>query len=490
MTVSWSHGHPRTARDGGGILMRTDKLGSAPTVLSTLTAVLVAGSLAYAAGVRPPAQAAAETPGQADTTVTEPTTLTGAATPAANLMVALLGNEASWGVRLPAPFGCATTPGAVSASNRTGITLHAFPAGQARQALDAIRCGNRTTVNGAPAVRMPATGGTIVAWARGDVIATISAANLTTEQVAEFDQRLVGQLSEVCVDLAPAPEHATRNPINVNYTPFTVETTVTIDSIMPKGGEDADLPSPEPLTELVVPAVPRGVVGPPLPVAVPKPTTPSEPGPEPLTATIAVETADTTGPGCGWDFIGQQAPTADLRELTKKAEEATTNARADLIGRQKQWATTVTAYRADLARYITDSAAWNAYASAARDVIEQWNAQRDELDAYERGLAEHERSVQARADFLAEQAEARAQYSRDVAACRDVASQPTPTPTPAPTSTPHVPTPTPSASASPTPPPPVGYVPTCQVIRPAILDQAPPEITPAPSPPTLWSPDA
>lgn len=476
--------------------MPAQKFGALPAIILTITSIIVTASLAWLAGARLTAPAPEEvTTDHVDTSSVAPVALTGIGIPAHQVLTALLGTDASWSAKVPAPFGCQTTAATVSASTPT-ISAHAYQAGMAIPALDALaRCGSRTDVNGTFAVRMSAPGGTVLAWTRGDVLITLSTPTPDPTQAADLDSRLVELLRPVCDNLAPLKGDAARNPVSDTYagwvttrpvtvpplpepTPF-AETqaptpsttppttpTPTVTPSLPAVTLATELPPPTPLT---LPVRPEGITGPPLPNPVLTPVLPSPPSEQQTSAEITVTVPDPNGPGCGWAFTGQTAPVVDEDALETAMEARTTAATTDLLTAQQRWAVDAGAYLSAAQTYLTGREAWEAYVTQVQSVVGQWTQQRNDLTKYESAFAAYVTAVQAREKFLADQDIARRSYETALAQCTVTTPTPTPTPNPAPA-----------------PPLNVGEVTAACPKRPAIIDQTPPVVPQQPTPPALW----
>lgn len=472
--------------------MQPHKIGVTPVLIMTAITLSIGAATTWALGLveprpTPDAHATAEPSQPAQARLA----LTGRESPAQRVIGALLGDSVSWGAKVPAPLGCATTPSSYSASTPTQ-SAHAYTAGMAVDALEALAsCGTRTTVNGTPGVLMAAPGGAVLAWTRGDVLVTVSGPSRDDASANLLDARLVDLLAPVCPNMSPTSDDSLRNPLSTDYRGNWQTQQVTIDTIAaplpqasptPTASNSANvapdasptiasisdpLPTPE---DLATPTLPVGVEGPPLPPAMDKPIAPVSPGDQVVSREITIETADPVGPGCGWDFTLQSAPTQDTDAMAQQAEVLARSTKTDLLTAQQEWAVKAAAYLRAANEFAAQVSAWNTYVDEVKGVTRLWQQQKRALDTYAADLETYNTAVTAQQTFLARQVSARTQYDKDIAACQTPA--PTPTPTPTPTLPPNT---LPATKTS-----------GCNPPRPTILDQAPPAVPAAPVPPTLW----
>ena len=459
--------------------MRTATMGARPALLAASTAVAVATLIAGGLDLLPtsadqPAKAAPAAP-SGDASVAE---VQARPAPGRATLTALLGTDLRWGAKVPVPFGCAVATPVISAE-AGAVTAHVFGAGLGRAAMDQLaRCGTPTTVNGADAVTIKLEGGRLTGWTRGDVLLTLVTTSVPGQGATDLDTALVAALAD-CADLAPTSADATRNPTQAGYAPFTRDLTVAIPVVAGApdlGTGPATVPAPEPRRT----TLPAGLAGPLLPDSVTPPVAPSWPGPQRLTQAVVVPVDDVTGPGCGWAFTGSVAPAVDTEAIGAATAAATVAAKSSLTTTQTAWLTAATAYPAALEAYTAELTAWTAYVDQVTTALASWKTQAVLVAAHEAAIAQVDTETTARNAFLAAQDSARQTYTAQVAAC--VAPLvPVPDPTSSPVSNP-APTPTVTAPAAPR----TG----CPAVRPGVLDQAPPVVSPPPPAPALWGPGA
>ena len=406
--------------------------------------------------------------------------------PALQVVRQVLGGDAEFGQVVPAPFGCRTPQAVVSATAPAPeghVGVFVLPAGYGASARESLsRCGRASSVvPGASAVRMQVNGGQVVSWNRGDVLVTLTAAEVSSAAAAAVDARVSAALAPVCADLEPAAADATRNPAHESYAPWTVAQDVTIE---PSGEPAVDLAAVPQLEPEPAMTMPGGVAGPPAPTkpAAPQPLT--DPGEEILTASVQVPAVDKVGPGCGWVFTAAAAPEVDVDEVADRAEQVRTRARADLLRDQASWLTARAEVEAALPAHLQAVTAWNDYVAAAELVRAQWDRQAQALEEYEEAHEGWQRQVAAHQAWMAERAGAQAEYDERVRACAERLVEL------APDGQGETAGIDPSAGAVASGDAASAERPglTCPAERPAILDEAEPVVDPEPTPPTLWTP--
>lgn len=444
-----------------------DSLGASPAILATASAVALTSAFASVVGLLPGAgQQTATTPGlapQAGATA-EPADRTAPhASPARDVVVSLLGEQPRWGAVIPVGFGC-TLPAPTLSAESGGVSVHVFGPGLGGVVADTLAgCGTRARLGEIPAVTIPTDTGRLTAWTRGDVLVTLVTADAPGSAATDLDARLLAALEPVCVDLAPDAEAITRNPTQGSYAPFTEQVIVSVPEL-------ADPPDVGAAPAQVAPAdpgrptVPQGLVGPPLPEPVTRPSAPTWPGPMPLVTDVTVPAVDQEGPGCGWAFTGAVPPPADAGAIRAQKTQAMADARSQLLAHQSAWATAAADYPAALEAYQVELAGWQAYVTAHAAVTDAWAEQSRALAAYQQELAAYDAAVTDREQFLADQAAAQDAYDRAVARC--TASQ------------------NPDAEPGAGGRPPRGCATPPE--RPAILDQPTPPVPAVPAPPVLW----
>ena len=224
-----------------------------------------------------------------------------------------------------------------------------------------------------------------------------------------------------------------------------------------------------------LPTRPADPVWPPLPTPVELPVAPFSPGPEPTAAVVVTPRRDPVGPGCGWAFTGQGAPTYDAAAAAATRAATIDAARGRLLLAQQAWRAAVVGYWQASARFETATVAYAFYADQVRSVGVAWSAIEQARADYRSALVAYRAAVSERDALLAEQATALRAYQAALAACAVV-----PTTPPAPTvpATPEQPGASGPPATSPTTPAPV-----CPPPRPAVLDRPVPPVPVPPVPP-------
>jgi hypothetical protein len=345
-----------------------------------------------------------------------------------------------------------------------------------------------------------------VVWQRGDVVASVaytrfSGAGLTAaHQVARsVDDLLTRRLAPHCRDLSPSVDDARRNPYTSgeDYTGHTRTVRLTVP-VPPQLDEPAAAPVPETsvpepvampdLAPVLVPDrstwedtnadgigdtpppvedAPRGpapVLIDPDAVAVPEglptvePPYPARPQRPEEKVAVEVPAVDTAGPGCGWAFLGQEAPVVDRDRIARDTEELLAAALVEGTRRAAEYEVAQAGWVAKALDYQEKLAAYTAY-QRLQQVIDRARADLG------RARSEHEASL---ARYAAVVEEAAAELERllnppgtgqdeDEPTLPDPADPTDGTPTtPAPPdpTTPAPPDPTTPAPPDPTTPPP------------------------------------
>lgn len=394
--------------------------------------------------------------------------------PALQVVRAVLGDRADFGQVVPASFGCAVPQTVISATASAPegqVGLFVLPTGYGGTWTDTMgRCGRSTEmVPGASAVRMQVDGGQVLAWNRGDVLVTLAAGSVTAEAAGAVDARVIAALTPVCANLAPAAGDATRNPRHDAFAQWTVAADVTIE---PSGLAPVDISMVPALAQAPAMTMPRGVSGPPAPVAVSRPGELGDPGSEVLTTSVSVPALDVTGPGCGWSFTAAAAPRADAEQIAAQGEQVRSSARADLLRGQASWITARAELEAALPAHLEAVEAWNGYVTQATDVRAAWDAQARELADYEADRQVWQQQVVDQQAWLTRRAEAQAAYDEQLRVCAESPVEITLGAKPATGTSPAA-----QASAA-----------TCPPVRPAVLDEAEQVVGPEPVAPSLWTP--
>lgn len=262
-------------------------------------------------------------------------------------------------------------------------------------------------------------------------------------------------------------------------------------------------PTPIPAPELTVkdvdlPTQPTDYpVWPLLPNPVTKPVSPEAPSATaPFQKDIEVPAKDVKGPGCGWAFTGTTPPIYDDSQEQVKTDAAVTQAKAELDTSAKQWQTSVLDYWKNYSQFSQAVPGWNSYVEQVEAVTDAWNIIAHNWDTYNANKRIYDALVEERNAFLKKQENAKTQYEKDVAQCKqqdadeakaaedkkvadekaaeDAKNNPKPTASPSPSVTAS-----PSPTATPTPKPTI----ECPVEQPEILSQTAPEVPVAPTPP-------
>ncbi|MET4143984.1 hypothetical protein [Arthrobacter sp. UYCo732] len=442
-------------------------------------------------------------------------------------------------VTAPLPYSC-PQPGLApsvslartytSGSSRFQVATLAYTAGigaeaMQRQAANAYVCAgaetglNLGTVSGPGLDAKQAItnrGGVraaVLSFRRGDVITYVTGSPSDPLQglAKAFDETLSGRLAKVCVNPGSTVADATRSPWSVaGYKQFTEEAKVVIpDVALPSTGLTAETtapaapptgPAPTPaaspaatLVRVPIPA-PRLVnrtadpmdrpsfpVAPAMPAAVPEPTEPQAPAAKATTeAELQVPASDVSGPGCGWAFTGMKPLTFDEAAATTARTALLSDARTKLESGAKAWQNSVVTYWTEYAKYTKDAEAYNAYTAKVDEVNKTWSAISDKWDAYDRAVKDRDQKITQRAAFIARQDQARKDFEAKQEQCAAPAA-PAPTASPSPSPSPTSPG---SPTASPSPNPSPTTIPGCPAERPAILDEAAPEVPAEPVRPT------
>jgi hypothetical protein len=426
-------------------------------------------------------------------------------------------------------------------SGTVSVTVRAYGAGQGAVAF----AQQKATVNdcvsafqasrsgiGVDAMAIRSSSASTLMWRRGDVTVLLSTSsagrpgNLATlaPVAAEFDTRLVAALTGVCADVTSTREDATRSPYanRAGFTGLTVPRTVTLDAgALAATSEPSTsapvVPIPAPRKDVpYIGDLPERPASPVTPSALPKkvarPSLPDVPVPGPTATTVREAVEDATGPGCGWVFAGQGAPSFNAAQATAALAAATKTAQANLAAGHAKWVAAKGTYYVEYAQYLKDVDAFTAYAAQVEKVRAVWAKVRAERAEYQRALDRYTDAVRARERFLADQQRAQEEYAAALTACatttglspagmqvktigyvaEPVPPTPSPTPSPSPTVSPQ-PTPSPKPSPSVSPKPSVTPSPSpspsatpqrvCPPPRPAILDEVPPEVPVKPVPP-------
>ena len=431
--------------------------------------------------------------------------------------------EVDWAVGTPYDYACQLTPwkgpGAAVSGQRTfenaagtlTVSAHAYGAGAGALAFDQLSqriaaCPQRESSVSSEPVSVGGANGLIghvrpdgspstvtsVVWRRGDVVLDVHASGVPYPDLIAaaqaVDAKATTVIEPVCASMDSTVEDALRSPwIDRNaYTGWLAPETIAIAPsplpTPPAGVLPRDLGLPlEPLPQVSEPsATPTEPLWPPAPTPVATPVLPSPVAAQPSATTVGVPRRDDAGPGCGWSFTGQSAPTFDEATALATRTDTLTQARAALTEAQKAWQGQVQKYWAASAAYQAGLGQYRLYAAKIAQVTRAWASLQAARDVYALALAQWQLAVADRTALVTAQQLAARDYQAAVDACLIA---PTPTPTVTTTATP---TAEPTVSPSPTDAPTV----VCPPTRPPLLDQTIPPIPPTPTPPPDPRPSA
>ena len=381
------------------------------------------------------------------------------------------------------------------------LTVSAFPAGAGAVAMQSwsnvLGTCSRAAVTVVPVLApgpdsfvatLPAApgrpGAAALFWRHGDVVAVIATpapdGRALPALASAADPVLVQALTGVCANPSSTVADGARSPW-VSHDQFTglaspiaVTTSPSPTPAPPAGVTPVPATwSPGPLPSVSIPARPVDPVWPPdLPTGPPSPVPPSALAPAPTESLVPSRLDDPVGPGCGWSFTGQLAPPFDAGTEAVLAQTRVSQAQQDLVAAQVAWQTEVVAYWQAVADYQAQAAAYTAYTATVRQVAQAWDRLTADRQAYADAVAAYNLALDARQQFLLDQAAAQTAYDDALNACQSGETSPSPVTS----TTTATPSGTPTASGSPSPtgcPPPV----------PAILGQVAPTVPPVPTPP-------
>lgn len=421
--------------------------------------------------------------------------------------------------QLPASLNCgdAGAPGPVLAGTRgwvvsggplpqdlsksVQVSVQAYGAGAAGLALDRMVTGaddcSGAAVQSAPDLGVQAgqvsTGGeSVLVWRRGDVLVVVTTRGASPEELLpvwqEYDGRLHTALDGVCADENAPADDSKRSPYadakdfeglthksEVKPPPQTPSPLPQVEPGQPQPSR-IPIPGPElnvPYVDTIPPPAPP-ITPPALPAPVPTPEMPEAPTKPPEHKTVGLRVEDPTGPGCGWAFTGQKAPSYDGTAARAKFRSDLDQARSSLASRWSAWQRDKVSYYVSYARYAAAVKEYTDYADEVSSIVAQWEKVIAVRNAYVDALANWRAAKAAHDSFLQRQQAARKQYDQAKAAC---AATPAPPPPPPPTD--------PTQPPPPAPPP----TPGCPPKRPPILGQQPPRVPPKPSAPDASFPE-
>lgn len=257
-------------------------------------------------------------------------------------------------------------------------------------------CGALTR-SGAAQVGVEATVGTfdggeaisVVTWRRGDVIAeafwatgpivTLAGAVAAPEDLgggrlyvaprerivlaelaARVDVALSDALAERCVTQDSPAEIAGRSPYGTN--PYTGHTR----SMGVEGPALLFLPTPEEQAPAAIQEYDEAYEDPatvpvPEPLVRRAPRLPTEPEPPATNVTVVVPQMDPEGPGCGWDFTGQQRPLVDESSIAVERERIVSEAQRRLGDGAAAHIAAQVSYNEKLTTYWSESNSYSTY---------------------------------------------------------------------------------------------------------------------------------
>jgi hypothetical protein len=343
----------------------------------------------------------------------------------------------------------------------------------------------------------------VLSFRHGDVITYVTGSpNDPLQNLAKaFDDGLTRKLGPVCSNQDSSTADATRSPWSAaGYKQYTEGATVAIADVplpstvptAPTGPatsptvapapsqtatlERVSLPAPDLVDHTAEPMTrPSFPVAPAMPAPVAEPKAPAAPAAKATqTATVQVPASDTTGPGCGWAFTGMKPLAFDEAAALKARTAVLDGTKSKLEADAKAWQASVLAYWTDYAAYKKQATAYNTYAARVDEVNKAWTVIVTSWDSYNQAVQDRDRKATERADFISRQDAARKDYDAAMTRCAVV---PTPSPSASPSPSPSAtPSPAPTSSPSATPSPSPSAAPDCPPDRPAILDQAAPEV--------------
>jgi hypothetical protein len=202
-----------------------------------------------------------------------------------------------------------------------------------------------TDVSGSSILEVTARVGDVVFSLYGFPTAYQSASSATLALATVVLDALTPAMATICATEHEGPIAAQRNPTQSDYRPYAVTTVVTPPTSVPRpnlsllDGVLAVLPTP----------APGSITTAPTPPAVPTVA---------LSTTVARPQVDQTGPGCGWAFTAMVPPvfSSPPEQLSVQSADAI----AQLERTWTNWPTTVNAYLAAKAVYLSELASYEA----------------------------------------------------------------------------------------------------------------------------------
>lgn len=331
-----------------------------------------------------------------------------------------------------------------------------------------VRGGTEVAELGAQAYTINLPSGALTLVRRGDVILQISGPRQQADQVTTVLSQALAENMSACVDQVGADGDERRNPWlpNIPFQGKLEDVNITVPAMGLPAAPAGVTPVPPTIeipavNDVTLPKRPADPVWPAaLPAVVTKPTVPISPGVEPTSTVVRVPVRDESGPGCGWAFTATASPEVDDASLASRRAALVASARENLLNRQQAWRPAMQSFYTQWASFQTSLTQYRQYEAEVAAVSAAWAAISKQRADYDRAMREYQAAVKKRDEFLTAQLAAQTAYDAELQACL--------VPPPAPT------------------PPPV----LCPPLRPAILDQLPPEVPPVPIPPADPRPPA
>lgn len=355
----------------------------------------------------------------------------------------------------PYPFSCTTegiNPALSYAQNfkvkgkGVQVLLSAYTAGLAESGLAdkvnrASSCGGGTysiyglsqfdngyQVNVSTSVQKTKT----IIFRHGDVVAYIIGDSNNGNMISlasEFKKHLSDKMQKVCANPEYKGKETTRSPFSHDeYKGYYTNAKVVIPEVeLPEVPEDEKYKAVKigaditPVKDVVIPNKPTEYpVWPELPKTMEKPTAPEIPAKKADTEkNYDQRTEDKVGPGCGWAFTGSTAPEFIKEDADRENKMSKTSAEEALVRSARKWQESVIAYWKSYDKYETDAPKWNKYVAEVNKVSDAWDAIRADWNTYWANHAVWEQQVRERDSFLTRQDQARKNYENAIQVCED-----------------------------------------------------------------------
>ncbi|KQP62858.1 hypothetical protein [Nocardioides sp. Leaf285] len=369
---------------------------------------------------------------------------------------------------------------------------------------------------GVDAVDIDSSRTATLTWRRGDVVMTVAVEESGTpgdpgeyaSAITTLDQVLAEALATTCFDPDAPVEAARRSPYldRDAYRGLFTEVPVRartprarsaeatyLGAVVPLDSAPVALPAVGDLPSAPLPAPTRAPAF--LPAPIPQPVAPVAPVAPTLVADVGRQVQDPSGPGCGWAFTGQSAPTFDQQRADTAFNASVAQTTQTLNRRWAAWQRSKTVFYAAWADYLDLVGPWVRYVEQVAEVRAAWAVVEQARSRYYAAYADWETAVAARVAFLDERDTARMTYRAEREACRTEPHEPVDPPTPDPPQDPSVDPSSPTDPAEQPPAPdepdtesgpsgPTAPQPTllCPPTRPGILDEQPPAVPARPTP--------